>query len=157
MRTAGLLSVVLLVLSSSNSLGQSGLKPECAHTAQMNVYSDAQVSSETGDLSGFEVALDKNSNGPKLKALLFVYEGADSEGIPLTATISGEHLVIEGTWVEHLTEYPSKKDIVQSHLVRVMATLTPTMLQGTISIDGLEITNPDKMRLKRARQIWVCK
>jgi hypothetical protein len=157
MRTARLLSVLLLVCSLNNSLGQSGVKPECAHTAQMDIYSDARVSSETGDLSGFEVALDKNSNGPQRKALLFVYEGSDSEGIPLTATINGEHLVIEGTWVERLTEYPSKKEVVQSHLVRVEAMLTPKMLRGTISIDGLEIANPDKMRLKRARQIWVCK
>jgi hypothetical protein len=157
MKTAGLLSALLLVFGLNSGLGQSGMKPECAHTAQMNVYSDAHVSSETGDLSGFEVALDKNSNIPERKALLFVYEGTDSEGIPLTATVNGEHLVIEGTWVEHLTEYPAKKDIVQSHSVRVVATLTSKMLQGTISIDGLKITNPDKMRLKRARQIWVCK
>jgi hypothetical protein len=157
MRNAGLLSALLLVFSSNSSLGQSGTNPECAQTAQMDIYSDARVSSETGDLSGFEVALDKNSNGPQRKALLFVYEGSDSEGIPLTATINGEHLVIEGTWVERLTEYPSKKEVVHNHLVKLAATLTPKMLRGTISIDGLEITNPDKMRLKRARQIWVCK
>jgi hypothetical protein len=157
MRVPGLLGVFLLVYSSRNSFGQSGVRQECAPTAQMNIYSDAQVSSVTGDLGGFEVALDKNSYGPQRKALLFVYEGSDSDGIPLTATINGDHLVIEGTWVEHLTEYPSKKDIVQKHFVRVTGTLTPKMLQGTISIEGLEVANPDNMRLKRVRQIWVCK
>jgi hypothetical protein len=78
MRTAGLLSALLLAFSSNHSLGQSGVK-QCAQTAQMNIYSDAQVSSETGDLSGFEVALDKNSNGAQRKALLFVYEGAKAK------------------------------------------------------------------------------
>jgi hypothetical protein len=65
MRTAGLLGVLLVVFSLRNSLGQSGVKQECAHTAQMNIYSDAQVSSETGDLGGFELAHARHSNGPQ--------------------------------------------------------------------------------------------
>jgi hypothetical protein len=156
MRVAALLGVFLL-LSLRESFGQSGVTQECVQTAHMNIYSDAQVSSVSGDLGGFELALDKNSNGPQSKALLFVYEGSYSEGIPLTATINGDHLLIEGTWVEHLTEYPSKKDIVQKRFVRLRAHFTPKTLQGTISIEGLEIANPDKMRLKRVRQVWDCK
>jgi len=65
MRVTGLLGVFLLVLSLRNSFGQSGVRQECAPTDQMNIYSDAQVSSVTGDLSGFEVALDKNSNAKR--------------------------------------------------------------------------------------------
>jgi hypothetical protein len=157
MRVVHLLGVFLLALSLRNSFGQGGVKQECAYTAQMNVYSDAQISNTTGDLGGFELALDKNLKGSQRKALLFVYEGSDSDGIPLTATVNDDHLIIEGTWVEHLTEYPSKKDFVEKHFVRVTGTITPKMLQCTISIEGLEIANPENMRLKRVRQIWICK
>ena len=122
----------------------------------MDIYSNARVSSETGDLSGFELALDK-PNASRRKALLFVYEGGGSEGIPLTATADGNNLVIEGTWVEHLTEYPSKKDIVQTHRVKVTGKLAPKIFRGTISIEGLDIVNPESMVLKRVKRIWFCK
>jgi hypothetical protein len=122
----------------------------------MDIYSDAQVSKVTGDLSGFDLALDKPT-GSQRNALLFVYEGGGSEGIPLSATVDGDKLVIEGTWVEHLTQYPSKKDIVQTHRVRITGKLTPKILRGTISIEGLEIVNPESMQLKRIPKIWVCK
>jgi hypothetical protein len=148
--------LVAVVVSPRNSFGQSRVPDECARTAQMEIYSDAQVSRVTGDLSGFDLALDK-PNGPQRKALLFVYEGGGSEGIPLPVTANGDNLVIEGTWVEHLTEYPSKKDIVQTHGVRITGKITPTSFRGTISIEGLEIMNPDSMLLKRVKQIWACK
>jgi hypothetical protein len=122
----------------------------------MEIYSDAQVSRVTGDLSGFDLALDK-PDGSQRKALLFVYEGGESEGIPLSVTANGGNLIIEGTWVEHLTEYPSKKEIVQTHQVKITGRLTPKTLQGTISIEGLEIVNPEGMQLKRVKQIWMCK
>lgn len=121
----------------------------------MEIYSDAQVSQETGDLSGFELALDKSSDSPR-NALLFVYEGGGSEGIPLTATTKGNNLVVEGTWVEHLTEYPSKKEIVQTRRVKISGKITPKTLRGAISIEDLQIVNPDKMRLKRVQRIWFC-
>jgi hypothetical protein len=122
----------------------------------MDVYSDAQVSRVTGDLSGFDLALDK-PNVSQRNALLFVYEGGGSEGIPLPVTANGDNVVIEGTWVEHLTEYPSKKDIVQTHRVRITGKITSTSFRGTISIEGLEITNPDSMVLKKVKRIWDCK
>jgi hypothetical protein len=150
------LAALLLVVSPLNSFGQSRTPDECTRTAQMDIYSDAQVSKVTGDLSGFDLALDK-PNGSHRKALLFVYEGGGSEGIPLSATVDGDNLIIEGTWVEHLTEYPSKKDIVQTHRVRITGKLTPKILRGTISIEGLEIVNPESMQLKRVRQMWSCK
>ena len=151
-----LLAALVLVLRPPNSLGQSRLPDDCSQTAQMDIYSDAQVSKGTGDLSGFDLALDRPS-GSQRKALLFVYEGGGSERIPLSVTVDGDNLVIEGTWVEHLTEYPSKKDIVQTHEVKITGKLTPKTLQGTISIEGLEIANPDGMQLKRVKQIWMCK
>ncbi|MFZ0731241.1 MAG: hypothetical protein WAM79_02835 [Candidatus Sulfotelmatobacter sp.] len=150
------LAALLLVVSPPNIFGQSSLPDECSQTAQMDVYSDAQVSKVTGDLSGFDLALDRPSVSQR-KALLFVYEGGGSEGIPLSVTVDGDNLVIEGTWVEHLTEYPSKKDIVQTHRVRITGKLTPKILRGTISIEGLEIVNPESMQLKRVQKIWVCK
>ena len=146
----------LLAVSSLNSFGQSGPPDECSRTAQMEIYSDAWVSRETGDLGGFELALDK-PNGSKRNALLFVYEGAESEGIPLTATVEGDNLVVEGTWVEHLTEYPSKKEIVQTHQVKLTGRLTPKTFRGRISIGDFEIVNPENMRLKRVKRIWSCK
>ena len=155
MTGTALFVVLSLVLRLSDILGQNGLPDECARTAQMDIYSDAQVSKVTGDLSGFDLALDR-PNGSQRKALLFVYEGGGSEGIPLSATVDGDDLVIEGTWVEHLTEYPSKKDIVQTHRVRITGKLTPKILRGTISIEGLEIVNPESMQLKRVKRIWMC-
>jgi hypothetical protein len=123
----------------------------------MEVYSDAQVSEVTGDLGGFELALDKE-DAPQRKTLLFVYEGAaDGDGIPLTVTTNGNSLLITGTWTEHLTEHPSKKEIVPTHSVRITAAVTPKMLRGTIAIQGLEIANPDSMKLKRTNQIWICR
>jgi hypothetical protein len=150
------LAALLLVVSPPNSCGQNRLPDECSQTAQMDIYSDAQVSKVTGDLSGFDLALDKPTQSQR-KALLFVYEGGGSEGIPLSVTVDGDNLVIEGTWVEHLTEYPSKKDIVQTHRVRISGKLTPKILRGTISIEGLEIVKPESMQLKRVQKIWVCK
>jgi hypothetical protein len=145
-----------VVAGPRNSLGQSGVPDECARTAQMEVYSDAQVSRVTGDLSGFDLALDK-PNVSQRNALLFVYEGGGSEGIPLPVTANGDNMVIEGTWVEHGTEYPSKKDVVLTHVVKITGKVSPKMFRGTISIEGLEIMNPDKMQLKRTNQIWICR
>jgi hypothetical protein len=74
---AALTLLAAVVVSPRNSSGQSGVPDVCAQTAQMDVYSDAQVSRVTGDLSGFDLALDK-PNGSQRKALLFVYEGGGS-------------------------------------------------------------------------------
>src|SRR5262245_44838264 len=132
-RITACLATFLLVVSARNSFGQSGQSDECSRTALMEIYSDAWLSRETGDLGGFELALDK-PNGSQRNALLFVYEGAESEGIPLIATADGNKLAIEGTWVEHLMEYPSKKEIVQTHQVRITGKLTPKTFRGKISI-----------------------
>lgn len=150
------LAALLLVVSPPNIFGRSGMPDDCPRTAQMDIYSDAQVSSVTGDLSGFDLALDK-PNESQRKALLFVYEGGGSEGIPLSVTAHDNNLVIEGTWVEHLTEYPSKKDVVQTHRVKITGKVTPKTFRGAISIEGLEIINSESLLLKRVKQIWDCK
>jgi len=156
LRIAAVFVVFVLTISIHNSFGQSGLPDDCARTAQMDIYSNAQVSEVTGDLSGFELALG-NQIESRRKALLFLYEGSVSDGIPLTATINGGHVLIQGTWVEHLTGGPSKKDIVQKHLVRLAGRLKPKMLLGAISIEGFQIANRDQLRLKRVTRIWACK
>lgn len=149
-------TLLLIVASPPTIFGQTKAPDDCARTAEMDIYSDAQVSKVTGDLSGFDLALDKPS-APQRKALLFVYEGGESEGIPLSVTAHDDNLVIEGTWVEHLTEYPSKKDVVETHRVKITGKVTPKALRGKISIEGLEILNPDSMVLERVKQIWFCK
>lgn len=147
---------LLLLVGRQNGFGQGKRPDECGRTAEMEIYSDAQVSRVTGDLSGFELALDK-PNGSQRKALLFIYEGAESEGIPLDATADGNSMVIQGTWVEHLIEYPSKKEFVQTHRVKISGKLTPKTFRGDISIEDFGIGNPENMQLKRVKRIWACK
>jgi hypothetical protein len=80
---------------------------ECTRTANMQIYSNAFVTKdEAGDLVGYELALSQAADST-VEALLFVYEGGAADGINLPGRISGRKLTIEGSWVEHLTEYPS--------------------------------------------------
>jgi hypothetical protein len=80
-------------------------------------------------------------------ALLFLYEGSAADGISLPGHLSGKKLSIEGNWVEHLIQYPSKKEIVQTHLVKIDGSLERNWFRGKIEIGG--ITEPQMARLKR--------
>jgi hypothetical protein len=120
----------------------------------MRIYSDAFVAEESGDLDGYEFALGE-VKGSAVDALLFVYEGSAAEGISLPGHLSGKTLSIEGNWVEHLIEYPSKKEIIQTHHVKMSGTLEQDWFQGKIEIEG--ITEPQTLRLKRVNRIWVCR
>jgi hypothetical protein len=126
----------------------------CTRTASMQIYSNAFLSEESGDLVGYELVLKEVGNSA-VETLLFVYEGAPDDGIPLPGHISGKKLTIEGNWVEHLTEYPSKKEIVQTHLVKIDGTLDSSWFRGAVRISGM--VTPDTVRLKRVDRIWVCK
>ena len=129
--------------------------PDCGRTAKMRVYSDADQSEETGDVGGTELAITEKKDST-VGALLFLYEGApNDEAIPLSGRIANKHLTLRGNWVEHLVEYPSKKDIVQTHVVTVDGTLDSAAFQGDLKVEGLAF--PVKARLKRVPQIWVCK
>jgi len=120
----------------------------------MRVYSDAYLSEETGDVGGIELATTEK-NDSTVDALLFIYEGApNDEAIPLSGSVANKHLTLQGNWVEHLVEYPSKKEIVQRHFVRVEGKLDSAAFQGDLKIEGLAF--PDKTRLKRVPQIWLC-
>jgi hypothetical protein len=135
----------------------NGAIPEsdCGRTAKMRVYSDADLSEETGDVGGTELAITEKKDSTA-DALLFVYEGApNDEAIPLSGSTANKHLTLQGKWVEHLVEYPSKKEIVQTHFVTVDGTLDLATFQGDLKIEGLAF--PVKARLKRVPQIWVCR
>jgi hypothetical protein len=129
-----------------------GAEDECARTSKMWVYSNAVVSEESGDLVGYELALVEK--GSTVEALLFVYEGAPRDGVSLPGRISGKKLTIEGTWAEHLVEYPSKKEIVQTSSVKIEGTLDPERFRGTITIEG---GPPQQVHLKRVGHTWMCK
>jgi hypothetical protein len=140
---------------SASDLGSAATEPDCGRTAEMRVYSNAYLSEETGDVGGIELAI-KDKRDSTVDALLFVYEGApNDEAIPLSGSIASKHLTLQGNWVEHLVEYPSKKEIVQTHFVNVDGTLDLSSYQGDLKIDGLAF--PDKVRLTWVRQIWECK
>jgi hypothetical protein len=129
-------------------------EPDCGRTAKMRVYSDAYLSEETGDVGGIELAITER-NDSTVEALLFIYEGApNDEAIPLSGSAASKYLTLQGKWVEHLVEYPSKKEIVQSHFVRMEGKLDSAAFQGDLKIEGLAF--PDKARLKRVPQIWLC-
>lgn len=127
---------------------------ECLRTSSMRVYSNAWLSKETGDLNGFEVALKQTADS-KIDALLYVYEGGLSDGIPLPGGASGNNVTIEGAWVEHLVEYPSKKEIIKTHQVKILGTLDSKSFRGKLTIRDLSVD--EDVKLRRVGNIWPCK
>jgi hypothetical protein len=127
----------------------------------MRIYSNAVFSKETGDVSGFELAI-KELNDSTVDALLYVYEGApNNNGIHLQGRISSKKLTIEGNWDEHLIEYPSKKEIVQTHFVTIEGALNPALFRGKITIKDTSTTKglseDETVRLRWVGNIWLCK
>jgi hypothetical protein len=148
-----LLLIAVLALSGT-LLGQKAAD-ECGKTAGMEVYSNVFVHKETGDLLGYDLAL-KRGGDSSADALLYVYEGGESdEGVRLSGHISDKLLSVQGTWVEHLVEYPSKKEIVQTHFVKIVGTLEPASFHGELTIEGMG--EGEQVRLKRVKKIWSCK
>jgi hypothetical protein len=120
----------------------------------MRVYSSAFIQEETGDLLGYDLALGPAAE-TNTDALLFIHEGSPGEGIPLKAKQSDGKIAIEGDWVEHLLEYPSKKETVQTHSIKITGMANKYRFTGTIVIGG--ITTPEKFSLKRVQKIWMCR
>jgi hypothetical protein len=147
------LAVFILILFPS-AFGQNPWKNECVRTANLKIYSDAFIDKETGDLNGYELAIDERK-GSTVDAFLYVYEGQGSEGIQLPGNISGDKLLVQGNWVEHLIESPSKKEIVQTHFVKISGTIESSSFRGQLDIQGLEIHQP--VQLRRVGQLWMCK
>jgi len=120
----------------------------------MRIYSSAFVHKETGDLLGYDLALGPTTE-PNTDALLFIHEGSPGEAIPLKAKQSDGNVAIEGDWVEHLVEYPSKKETVQTHSITITGTADKKRFTGTIAIEG--ITTAERLSLKRVQKIRMCR
>jgi len=100
----------------------------------MEVYSNAFAHEETGDILGYELALRRHADSI-VEALFYVYEGVpNDEAIPLSGHISGDNLSVQGNWVEHLIQYPSKKEITQTHLVKIDGVLNSAAFRGEVTI-----------------------
>jgi len=150
-----ILTALLVLVVVSFVSGQSASEGECGRTAHMNIYSATHVSKETGDLDGYELAFERH-NDSTIDARLYVYEGAaNDDAIPISGRISGKNLIMEGTWKERQIEYPSKKEIVVTHFVRIEGTLDSSWFRGTLKIEGLDTSA--NVRLKRVGRIWMCK
>jgi hypothetical protein len=149
-------ALLILVGLARALLGQTAVATdECGRTAGMQVYSSVFVHEETGDLLGYDLALNRKGDST-VDALLYVYEGGLSdEGVPLSGQISKNRLSVQGTWVEHLIEYPSKKEIVQTHSVKIVGTLDSTAFRGELTIEGMG--EREHVQLKRVKRIWSCK
>jgi hypothetical protein len=141
---------------SGSVLAQTRVVPDpCARTAEMQVYSDVTIQKETGDLLGYELAIQRHGDSDA-EALLYVYEGGGAgDGIPLSGQLSNHRLTLKGTWVEHGTEYPSRKEVVEKHSVEVLGTLDSATFRGELTISGME--EHQHVRLRRGKRIWPCK
>jgi hypothetical protein len=154
---SSLVPTFLLVLAFANVVclyRVDALDDECVRTSKMRIYSSAFVHKETGDLLGYDLALGP-ANQPTTDALLFIHEGSPGDGIPLQAKQSDGKVTIDGDWVEHLVEYPSKKETVKTHSIKITGTVGKHRLRGTIMIGGL--TTTEKFSLKRVQKIWMCR
>jgi hypothetical protein len=144
---AGFSSTILLAQKPSSS-------DECARTSGMKVYSNVLIHEETGDLLGYDLAIKRNADS-SVDALLYVYEGGDSDdGIPLSGQVVNNRLAVQGTWVEHLIEYPSKRTKLEKHFVKIVGELGPAVFSGELTIEGMNEREAD--RLKLVRRIWSC-
>lgn len=151
--TRGPLTAVLLIALIAPSLTAAG--NECTRTAHMQIYSVASVDRETGDLDGYELAIERHVDST-IDAWLYVYEGApNDDAIHTTGLISGRKMTLRGNWPERQIEYPSKKETVQNHFVEIEGVLDSNWFRGTIKIEGLY--SPDHAQLRRVRRLWPCK
>ena len=147
-------TAAILAISCSGSLGAA--ENECAMTSGMQIYSNAWLSEETGDVNGYELAVQKSATD-SVDVLLYVYEGApNDQGIHIPGRLSGKKLTAKGIWEEKLIEHPSKKEIVERHFVRMQGTIDATRFVGRLTIEGL-VTPAKAVRLKRVKHIWGCK
>ncbi|MGA9354296.1 MAG: hypothetical protein WBV46_11445 [Terriglobales bacterium] len=150
----GFFAALLIPFIASYAPAERKDSAECDQISSMRVYSNAWVDKETGDLNGFELAI-RNNDHSKIEALLYVYEGGPAEGIPLPGRIiSNGGIDIAGDWIEHMIEYPSKKERTETHSVKMSGVLKPASSRGKIHIQGYDAFD---VKLKRVDRIWMCK
>ncbi len=104
---------------------------------------------------GYELAIKRHDDSI-VEAFLYIYQGAPSnDAIPLSGRLLAGKLNIQGNWVEHLIEYPSKKETVRTHAVEISGILNTASFQGEVKIEGL--AKKEQIRLKRVNSVWLCK
>lgn len=125
----------------------------CAKTAHLRTYSNAVFVEEAGDVVGYELVFQR-SNGSFVSALLYVYEGVPTkDGISVSGQLSSGKVAMQGNWVVHAIEEPSKKQVVETHAVEISGNLDSKRFRGTITISG----SAESLTLKRVEHIWLCK
>lgn len=129
-------------------------RKQCSQIKPMRVYSNARYIPEAGDVVGYELALDPRAT-PGVGGKLYVYEGTPNlDGIPISGTLMDKRLQLSGEWIEHRIEYPSKKEIVETHAVKIDGGIGPTSFRGSLKIGD---DAQDKIALKRVTHVWLCK
>jgi len=119
----------------------------------MKVYSNAFVHKETGDILGYDLAVKRHADS-SVEAFLYIYEGApNKDGIPLYGRILGNHISVQGQWVAHSTEMPSRREVVQTSLVKIDGLLDSASFKGEVTIQG---SGPEQVRLRHVNRIWLC-
>jgi hypothetical protein len=79
----------------------------------LKVYSNAAYVEEAGDVIGYELAFEQRSSR-SIKAHLYIYQGVPNlDSISLSGKFSGGKVTMEGNWIQHLIEEPSKKEITE--------------------------------------------
>ncbi len=147
--------IAFIVLFAGSSVHGLGASDDCSRTAAIAVYSNAFAHKETGDVLGYELAIKRHDDST-VEAFFYIYEGAPSDqAIPLSGHLSAGKLNIRGDWVEHLIEYPSKKDTAKAHFVEISGVLNTSSFRGEVTIDGQ--AKRELVRLKRVNNIWQCK
>jgi hypothetical protein len=148
-----ILTLISLVRFVAPVASQKTSEDECGRTARLQTYSNAVFVEEAGDVVGYELVFQQR-DGNAMTALLYVYEGVPNEdGIRVSGQISGKNVTMEGNWVLHLIEEPSKKEVVETRPVEISGTLDSKRFRGTIKISGVATS----VTLKRVDHIWMCR
>jgi hypothetical protein len=79
----------------------------------------------------------------------------NEDGIGMSAPISGRKLTMTGNWIDHRIAESTKKEIVETRLVKIEGTLDLTEFRGTLQFQGL--ISSFSVRMKRVDHIGMCK
>jgi len=150
---AYLLSLVLVVYLPLFGLpaNQSSPQNECAGNLCLQIYSNADFVEQAGDVIGYELAFEQPS-GKSIKARLYIYQGEPNrDGISVSGQLSAGKVMMEGKWVQHLIEEPSKKEIIETQPVEITGTLDPYWFRGVIKVSD----HTEQVTMKRTDHTWL--